>query len=142
MPDERDKLTKVLALAMHPQTIPAEAQAAFNRAREIVKANPALAHPPPPPKPSAPPPDSEPQAKYSVTVTNVHPDWILVLTHQLSKRAFGLDLKYQIGFDFSQALTGITLVWIGSEKACQAFEWSVNWYINYVNQELKKKSST
>jgi hypothetical protein len=136
--DERDKLNKVLALAMHPETIRGEALAAFERARHIVKTNPALAHPPTPQTPGAPPPTNSPQAKYSMTITNVHPDWILVLVHQLSKRAFDLDLKCQIGFDFSQQLTGVKLHWNGPEKACQDLEWSINWCVNYVNQELKK----
>jgi hypothetical protein len=56
---------------MHPHTVAEEALAAFHRARDLVKANPAPAHPPEPPKPAPPPP----KATFKATITSVHPDW-------------------------------------------------------------------
>jgi hypothetical protein len=90
MADDRERLTKVLTLAMHPQTIPEEATAAFLRARELVKANPSLAHPPAPPKQPARPPAPPPQATYTSTITSVHPDWVLILVGSLSSQAYKL----------------------------------------------------
>jgi hypothetical protein len=90
MPDDRHKLNKVLTLAMHPQTIPNEAIAAFHRARDLVKANPMLAHLP---RASAQPPSPthQPEATFTSTITSVHPDWILILVEQLSTKAYKLD---------------------------------------------------
>jgi hypothetical protein len=42
MADDRERLTKVLALAVHPETIGTEALAAFHRAHALAKANPSL----------------------------------------------------------------------------------------------------
>jgi hypothetical protein len=134
MANDRDRLTKVLALAMHPRTIPEEATAAFHRARDLVKANPSLAHPPAPPQqPAQSPP---PQTTFKANVTLVHPDWILILVELLSKRAYQLDLKHQIGFDFSQTPTAVSVVCDGSQEACGAFERHMQRAINYINQKL------
>jgi hypothetical protein len=98
MANDRDRLKKVLAVAMHPQTVDQEAIAAFHRARDLVKANPALAHPPEqqPPPPTSP----KPETTFTANITSVHPDWILILVGILSQNAYKLDLKSQITFDF------------------------------------------
>jgi hypothetical protein len=136
MANDRDRLNKVLALAMHPQTITAEATAAFHRARDLVKANPSLAHPPAAP-PSPPTPKPPPQAKFKADITSVHPDWILILVEILSRTAYQLDLKYQICFDFSRSLTAVSVVWDGSRQACDAFEQRMQRTISYINGKLK-----
>ncbi len=137
MADDRERLTRVLALAMHPQTIPQEALAAFHRARDLVKANPSLAHPPEPQKPK-PPPQPAPQATFKATITSVHPDWILILIDSLSREAYKLDLKSEITFDFSQALTAVNVLCDGSEKACAKFQNHVKWAINYINSKIRE----
>ena len=96
MANDRDRLQKVLTLAMHPQTVPQEVHAAFLRARQIVKANPSLAHSPAPEAVSAAKPPRE--ATFEATITSVHPDWVLILVDALSRSAYKLDLKYQIAF--------------------------------------------
>src|SRR5260370_33469966 len=102
MADDRARYTKILALAMHPQTIPEEALAAFRRARELAKANPSLAHPPAPPTPPSSQPTTVRYTSFNATITSVHPDWVLILVDLLSQRAYELDLKYKITFDFTQ----------------------------------------
>jgi len=134
MTDERERLTKVLALAMHPTTIDAEALAAFKRARKIVEANPSLAHPPEPKKPPPPPP----QTTYTTTITHVHPDWVLVLVGNLSLKAYELDLKSKITFDFMQQPVAVNVVCDGLEEACLEFQQHVQWFIGHLNRKIAK----
>ena len=133
MATDRDRLQKVLTLAMHPQTVPQEAHAAFLRPRQIVKANPSLAHSPASEAVSVAKPSRE--ATFEATVTSVHPDWVLILD-ALSRSAYKLDLKYQIAFDFSQSLTAINFICHGSKQSCEAMEGQVNWVINYIDDEI------
>src|ERR1700756_3263470 len=50
---DRERLSKVLAIAINPGSYEQEAVAALRRARELVKLDPTLAHPPPaPPEPA------------------------------------------------------------------------------------------
>jgi hypothetical protein len=140
MANDRDRLTKVLALAMHPQTVPNEAMAAFRRARDLVKANPSLAHPPSPPPPKSPATPA-PEATFSANITSVHPDWILILVGSLSQRAYKLDLKHKIGFDFTQTLTSVQLVCEGTQDACNSIEKHMHWIIGYINDKLAVKKS-
>jgi hypothetical protein len=139
MADDRNKLDKVIALAIHPTTVPAEAVAAFNRARQLVKQNPDLAHPPPEPEPAAP---AQPavNAKFTATITNLHPDWILIFVALVSKTGHEAGLKYRIDFDFSQAAVAIKLQCEGDERQCNLFEWNATWCVNYINEQLKKKT--
>ena len=134
MVNDRDRLQKVLTLAMHPQTVPQEAHAAFLRARQIVKANPSLAHSPASEAVSVAKPSRE--ATFEATVTSVHPDWVLILVDALSRSAYKLDLKYQIAFDFSQSLTAINFTCRGSNQSCEAMEGQVSWVINYIDDEI------
>ena len=119
---------------MHPQTVPQEAHAAFLRARQIVKANPSLAHSPTSEAVSVAKPSRE--ATFEATVTSVHPDWVLILVDALSRSAYKLDLKYQIAFDFSQSLTAINFTCRGSNQSCEAMEGQVSWVINYIDDEI------
>jgi len=140
MSNDRDRLQKVLSLAINPGAIEGEAVAALHRARELVKQNPSLAHPPVPPAspPFQPPP---PQATFKVSITSVHPDWILILVGFLSKTAYELELKHKIEFDFSQTLTAVNVICDGSQTSCASFEKQVEWCIRYINEELKKPKS-
>src|SRR5690242_13364281 len=133
MADERQRFEKVLALAINPGAVEGEAIAAFQRARELVRQNPSLAHPQSPP-PSGP--DPSPQATFKVTITEVHPDWILILVGLLSKTAYELNLKQKIEFDFSHSLTAINILCDGAQSACTKFGREVEWAVNYINEQL------
>jgi|SRR5580704_16476616 hypothetical protein len=50
MASDRDRLDKVLAIAVNPGAYETEAVAALRAARQLIKKNPALAHPPPHPR--------------------------------------------------------------------------------------------
>src|SRR5579862_5973039 len=139
MESDRTRLGKVLALAINPGSVEGEAIAAFHRARHLVKRNPALAYPAEQatrvaPRASAAAP--APEATFKISIAGVHPDWVLILIGHLSKTAYELDLKHQIEFDFSRALTGITILCGGPRPACIAFEAQVQWTITYINAEL------
>src|SRR4051794_4363605 len=97
MANDRERFTKVLTLAIHPETVPGEALAAFNRARELAKENPSLAHPPTPPREQK---VTALDASYNARITAVHPDWVLILVGLLSNQAYKEDLRYKISFDF------------------------------------------
>jgi hypothetical protein len=138
MSKERERLEKVLAIAINPGAIEYEAIAALKRARDLVKQNPSLAHPP---ASSAPPLQQHtPQghAAFRTRITTVHPNWLLILVELLSKRAYDLELKYQISFDFKKLPTAVHVVYEGSRGACHAFDNTVEWAVDYINQQLTK----
>jgi hypothetical protein len=135
MSNDRDRLDKVLALAINPGAVEGEAIAALHRARQLVKQNPSLAHPPSQTPSTVHQPS--PEATFKVKITSVHPDWVLILAGLLSKRAYELDLRSKIEFDFSQPLTTVDVVCDGSKTSCAAFEKHVDWCVNYINQKLK-----
>jgi hypothetical protein len=135
MSKDRQRFEKVLALAIDPGAIEGEAVAALLRLRELVKQNPSLAHPPELTAP-APKRPSGPEATFTVKITSVHPDWVLIIAGQLSKNAYELDLKSKIEFDFSSTLTAINIVCDGSKSSCDAFGKEVEWYVDYVNKKL------
>jgi hypothetical protein len=128
--NDRDRLTKVLTLAMHPQTIPEDAMAAFRRARAIVRDNPSLTHPEPVLTERA---AFVPETTFKTAIASVHPDGVLILVGSLSTRAYELELKYEVGFDFSQPLTAVKVTYRGPATACEAFSDHVEWAVQYIN---------
>jgi hypothetical protein len=132
MSDDRGRLQKVLAVAINPGAVEGEAIAALRRARELVKQNPGLAHPPAPPSNQPQPPErvAAPEATFRTNITSVHPDWTLILVGHLSKEAYDLDLKHKVEFDFSQPLTSVLVTCEGSQSACEAFSAQVEWCVN------------
>jgi hypothetical protein len=136
MSDDRGRFTKVLALAMHPETVATEALAAFHRARELAKANPSLAHPPSEPITASPEPC---QGKvYRAHITSGRQERILTLLGLFSKRACELDLIYQISFDHGNSLTKMDLSWSGPDKDCKGLARTVECAINYINIKNRK----
>ena len=73
MADDRTRLEKVLAVAINPGAVEGEAFAALRRARELVKQNPALAHPPSPPASESHPhqPVTAIEATFTANITDV-----------------------------------------------------------------------
>jgi hypothetical protein len=137
MTDPKERLTKVLTVAIHPKTMPGEALAAFHRARDLAKANPSLLHSPS----TSPQPQnarSPREATLDVTISSLHPDWTLIIVEQLSRRAYELDLLYKISFDFTQPLAALKMVCQGSEGATRDFEAHMTRVVHYVNNKLKQ----
>jgi hypothetical protein len=139
MSDGRGRLEKVLALAINPGAVEGEAIAALLRARELVKQNPALAHPPSPAPISSSKPD-HPESSFRVRITGVHPDWLLILVSLLSNTGYEVGVKYRIDFDFSETFVAVTTVCNGTEAQCKAYEFNVEWSVNYINDKLKNKT--
>ena len=139
MASDRERLTKVLTHAIHPGTIATEAEAAFHRARKIVESNPNLAYSPL----SEPQQQStdKPEATYTIKITSVHPDWVLILIELLSRSAYQLDLRYRVEFDLSKSRAGVNVTCEGSQSACEAFDKNANWAVNYINEEIAKQQT-
>lgn len=139
MASDHDRLTKALTFAIHPGTVPTEAETALHRARRIVEANPSLAYSPlPEPKqPSA----AQPEATYTTKITSVHPDWVLILVETISRAAFELDIKYKIEFEFTEFMTGVIVISQGQRVACDKLSEGVNWAVKYINDEIAKTPS-
>ncbi len=136
MADDRERFTKVLALAVHPETAATEALAAFHRARELARANPSLAYPPSDPARALRQPCQE--RFYRARITSVRQDRVLMLLGLLSKRAYELDLKYQISFDDGNSLTAIDFVWSGLDKDCRGLQWTLECAIHHINLKARR----
>src|SRR6516162_2483359 len=95
---DRDRFNKVLAVAINPGAYESEAVAALRAARQLIKKNPALAHPPPPVAKPAP------LGEYShqVHITNIAPFWLYITINSLSQLAYGLGLKSKIVIGFKE----------------------------------------
>jgi hypothetical protein len=82
MPSDRDRFNKVVAVAISPGAYEGEAIAALHKARELVKKDPSLAHPP---AVTAPPHDT----LYEAKITDIPPSWLNVALTNLSLEAYG-----------------------------------------------------
>jgi hypothetical protein len=139
MSDDRKRYDKVLAVAINPGAYEGEAIAALLRARELVKANPSLAHPPPTPPPRLAPPN---EASFQTKVTKIPAFWLNIFLTNISQEAYGLGLKSKLVSDFgSLEPQAVEVRCDGPREACEAFQTHLNWLINYINSELKKPRS-
>jgi hypothetical protein len=109
MASDRDRLDKVLAIAVNPGAYETEAVAALRAA---------LAHPPLHPRPKA-----APLGEHSrqVRITNVAPFWLYIVINSLSQQAYGLGLKRKIVIDFKVTPYALDVRCDGAETACDAF---------------------
>src|SRR5262245_36921440 len=105
MADERNRFQKVIAVAVNPGAQEPEAIAALRRARELVRENPALAHPP---TPEQVPAQRKPEATYKAKITNINNDWIAILMSLLSKDAHRFGLLCRFDVDFRHAAIDLT----------------------------------
>jgi hypothetical protein len=130
MPTERRLFDKVLAVAVNPGAYETEAIAALRKARELVKEDPSLAHPPPLPKPS--------EMSFQVTLTNVSPFWLRIVLNNLSEQAYGLGLRSKMVCDFKTP-TAVNVRCDGSRQACKAFQEHLNLVLDHINAQLQKR---
>jgi hypothetical protein len=134
---DRKRVDKILAVALSPGAYEEEAIVALRKAREIVKANPVLAHPEPlliPPSPPEPKPDHSIQYR----VSNITPFWLGIFLSNLSEQAYGLGLKSKLSCDFSESLTAVDIRCDGTEAACEAFVTHLKWLNNHINSQPPK----
>ncbi|MGI4810835.1 MAG: hypothetical protein ACRYF2_22330, partial [Janthinobacterium lividum] len=120
MPDNA-KFQKILALAVNPAAPEGEAQAAFDRLRNLVRLNPHLTTPPsPPPMPPPAPPKPE-DITNEWRLTNISSFWLPISIDNLSGHAYGLGLQSKLTCDFSISPTALIVTVSGSMTECQKF---------------------
>lgn len=128
----KERFEKILALAIDPGAYDGEAVAAMRRAYELVKKNRGLI--PPAPQPVYQP--AQPKIlSNAYKITNIQLSWVSIISELLSRKAYELDLKSKLEYDFSQTLTGVSVTFDGTQEACTIFEAHINWVIEYVNSQ-------
>jgi hypothetical protein len=131
---DRKQIEKMIAVALSPGAYDEEAISALRKAREVVRKNPALAHPEPPqalPPPPTPPPDHSIQYR----ISNVSRFWLPPLLSNLSEQAYGLGLRSKLSCVFSEESTAIDVRCDGPQASCGAFVAHLNWLLNHVNSQ-------
>jgi len=137
MSKDRDRLEKVIAVALNPGAYEEEAITALRKARELVRQDPKLAHPPPPPtSPPEPPPPVEHSLAFQVT--KIPPYWINIFTNNVSEAAYGLGLKSKIVVELEETPRAIRIRCDGPRQACAVFEADLNWLLTYINTQPPK----
>src|SRR5271165_3153012 len=137
MANDRDRLDKVLAIAVNPGAYETEAVAALRAARQLIKKNPALAHPPLHPTPKAAPLGEH---SHQVRITKVAQFWLYIAINSLSQQAYGLGLKSKIVIDFKEMPYALDVRCDGAETACNAFARYVDRLIDYINSQPRRPS--
>jgi hypothetical protein len=137
MSKDRDRLEKVIAVALNPGAYEEEAITALRKARELVRQDPELAHSPPPP---TSPPEPPPPAEHSLAfqVTKIPPYWINIFTNNVSEAAYGLGLRSKIVVELEETSRAIQIRCDGPKQACAVFEAHLNWLITYINTQPPK----
>jgi hypothetical protein len=139
MARDRDRLDKVLAIAVNPGAYEPEAVAALRAARQLIKKNPALAHPPPHPR--VPP---KTRSSRRTLTPGSHNQYRAILAvhcrQQPFQQAYGLGLKSKIVIDFKAMPYALDVRCDGAETACDAFARYVDRLIDYINSQPRRPS--
>jgi hypothetical protein len=90
MAGDRARLNKVLAVAINPASYEQEAIAALRKARDLVRTDPTLAHPPPPAPAYVIKGTPSDQSSLESKVTNITRFWLPIFLSNLSEQAYGL----------------------------------------------------
>jgi hypothetical protein len=130
---DRDRFNKIIAVAVNPGAYEEEAVAALRRARELVKQNPSLAHPPPPAPPPPKPPISD--TSLEIRLTNISDYWLNIVADSISQEAYGRGLKSKISYYFKQVPPALNVRCDGPKNACASFQAHLDWLIKYVNSQ-------
>jgi hypothetical protein len=130
MSADRERFEKVLAIAINPGAQEGEATAALNRARELVRKDPSLAHPAPRPSATAPPD----HISFELKVTNIPQSWLAVMLSNLSELAYDFKLMIKMSCDFTQTLTTGTIKCDGQKRPCAEFEAHIGRLIALINK--------
>jgi hypothetical protein len=125
----KDRLDKVLAVAINPGAYEQEAVAALHKARELVRREPDLAFDLP--SPSAGDLDPLHEATFETQISGVSEFWLPILLNNLSDRAYTLRLRSKFICDFAIPTT-VHVICDGEETACNAFEKHLNLLMEYM----------
>ena len=128
----KDRLDKVLAVAINPGAYEQEAVAALHKARELVKREPNLAFDLPSARCPLPWLDRADEASFEVEISGVSDFWLPIVLNTLSERAYLLSLKSKFICDFATPTT-VHVKCDGRETACEAFKEHVDSLVEYLH---------
>lgn len=128
----KDRLDKVLAIAIDPGAYEQEAVVAFHKARALVKRDPNLAFALPSVTYPLPRLDPADEMSFEVEINGVSEFWLPILLNTLSEQAYVLGLKSKIICDFATPTT-VHVKCDGRETACDAFEEHLNSLTEYIH---------
>ena len=123
----KDRLDKVLAVAINPGAFEQEAVAALHKARELVKRDPNLAFDL----------QSADKASFEVEISGVSQFWLPLVLNTLSEQAYVLSLKSKIICDFSTPTT-LRVKCDGRETACEAFKEHLDSLVAYIHSRRRE----
>jgi hypothetical protein len=123
----KDRLDKVLAVAVNPGAYEQEAVAALHKARELIKRDPNLAFG----LPSVSGLDPAHEASFESEISGVSEFWLPILLNTLSDRAYTLRLRSKFICDFAIPTT-VHVKCDGKETGCEAFEAHLNVLMEYM----------
>jgi len=72
---------------------------------------------------------------YTFKITNLMPPWITVVSEMVSSRAYDLDLKSKIKYEFAQNRTTVSITFDGSPASCVDLEDYITRLVDYVNSQ-------
>jgi hypothetical protein len=128
----KDRLDKVIAIAINLGAYEQEAIAALHKARELVKMDPKLAFDLPSmccPLPWLDPAD---EASFEVEISGISEFWLPIVLNTLSEQAYVLRLKSKFICDFATPTT-VHITCDGRETACAAFKEHLNSLTEYIH---------
>jgi hypothetical protein len=114
----KDRLDKVLAVAINPGAYEQEAVAALHKARELVKRDPSLAFDLSPIRYASPRLDAADEASFEVEIGGVSEFWLPIVLNALSEQAYVLSLRSKFICDFATPIT-VHVTCDGRETACE-----------------------
>jgi hypothetical protein len=132
----KDRLDKVLAVAINPGAYEEEAVAALHKARELVKRDPNLAFDLP--SMNCPSPRLEPadEASFEVEINGVSEFWFPIVLNTLSEQAYVLRLKSRFICDFASPTT-LLVKCDGRKTACEAFKEHLDSLMKYIHSRRR-----
>jgi Protein of unknown function (DUF2786) len=129
----KDRLDKVLAVAINPGAYEQEAVAALHKARELVKSDPNLAFD----LASMAGPDPSDETSFEAEISGVSEFWLPILINSLSERAYILRLKSKFTCDLATPAT-VHVKCDGRETACEAFKEHLNLLAEYIHSRQRE----
>jgi Protein of unknown function (DUF2786) len=127
----KDRLDKVLAVAINPGAYEQEAVAALHKARELVTREPNLAFDLPSTGCALPWLDPADEASFEVEINGVSEFWLPIVLNTLSEQAYVLRLKSRFTCDFATPTT-LHVKCDGRETACEAFKEHLDSLVKYI----------
>lgn len=123
----KDRLDKVLAVAISPGAYEQEAVAALHKARELVKKEPNLAFD----LPSMTSSDQSDEVSFEAEISGISEFWLPILINSLSERAYALGLRSKFTCDLATPAT-VHVRCDGRKAACETFNEHLSLLAEYI----------